>query len=98
MAGYQTHAWTLLYKLQLYTKHSFDTATKIRSTKLHDWEVYALFRLVQRMEEPGRSRARSLIQKALQFRNSTAPKKNKPLSIPWLAHPHFTAVQRWLRN
>ena len=51
------------------------------------------------MEEPGRSRVRGLLSKALQFRNATVPRANMPLSIPFLSHEDFQInVERWLRN
>ena len=51
------------------------------------------------MEEPGRSRVRGLLSKALQFRNATVPRANMPLSISFLSHDDFQInVERWLRN
>lgn len=95
----QHEAWKLLYDLSLNTATSFKAAQFIRSGALHDWEVYGLYRLSQHMEEPAKSKVRSLIGKALIFRNCTLPRKNIPLAIPFLAHPSFKSdLSRWLRK
>lgn len=44
---------------------SYETRQFIRSGRMHDLDVYALFRLCQHMEEPGRSRVKGLISKAV---------------------------------
>ena len=55
--------------------------------------------LAAHMEEPGRSRVRGLLSKALQFRNATVPRTNMPLSISFLSHDDFQRkVERWPRN
>ena len=69
--SHQQNAWQLLYSLSLFTRVSYETCQRIRSGEFDTLEVYALYRLAAHMEEPGRSRVRSLISKALQFRNAT---------------------------
>ena len=97
--SHQQNAWQLLYSLSLFTRVSYETCQRIRSGEFDTLEVYALYRLAAHMEEPGRSRVRSLISKALQFRNATVPKKNLPFSLPFLAHSDFKQqVQLSLRQ
>ena len=51
------------------------------------------------LEEPGRSRALHILNKALIYRNLTPPKPNIPLTVPFLAHDDFTKhCQQWLRT
>ena len=97
--SFQTTAWTVLYQLTSPGRISFETAASLRSGKFHDWEIYAIFRLAGHLEEPLRSQARHKMKQAFQFRNLTKPPQNSPLTIPFLAHQHFsTAVSRWLRD
>ena len=97
--SFQTTAWTVLYQLTSPGRISFETAASLRSGKFHDWEIYAFFRLAGHLEEPLRSQARHKMKQAFQFRNLTKPPQNSPLTIPFLAHQHFsTAVSRWLRD
>ena len=97
--SFQTTAWTVLYQLTSPGRISFETAASLRSGKFHDWEIYAFFRLAGHLEEPLRSQARHKMKQAFQFRNLTKPPQNSPLTIPFLAHHHFsTAVSRWLRD
>ena len=97
--SFQTTAWTVLYQLTSPGRISFETAASLGSGKFHDWEIYAIFRLAGHLEEPLRSQARHKMKQAFQFRNLTKPPQNSPLTIPFLAHQHFsTAVSRWLRD
>ena len=54
--------------------------------------------MASNLEEPGRSRALHIINKALHYRNLTPPKPNIPLTVPFLAHGDFTKhCQQWLQ-
>ena len=91
------HALTLLRNLTKHTLASFEAAKQLRSGKHTDPEVYAIRRMASNLEEPGRSRALHIINKALQYRNLTPPKPNIPLTIPFLAHNEFTKhCEQWL--
>ena len=83
--SFQEQAWRILYQISLFTRASFEACKRIRSGEFHSLEIYASYRLATHMEEPGRSSAKSLIGKALLFRNATVPKKNT------IAHSVFGA-------
>ena len=57
-----------------------------------DWDVYALWRLAQNVEQPERSRCLSELKNILNFRNCTIPKQNKHFPS-WLTPP-----SAWLRR
>ena len=93
------HALTLLRNLTKHTAASFEAAKELRSGRRTDLEVYAIRRMAANLEEPGRSRALHIINKALLYRNLTPPKPNIPLTVPFLAHDDFTKhCQQWLRT
>ena len=93
------HALILLRNLTKHTAASFEAAKQLRSGRHTDLEVYAIRRMAANLEEPGRSRALHIINKALLFRNLTPPKPNIPLTVPFLAHDDFTKhCQQWLRT
>ena len=95
--SFQEQAWRILYQISLFTRASYEACKRIRSGEFHTLEVYALYRLANHMEEPGRSRVKSLIGKALLFRNATVPKNNLPLHIPFLALDNFrTNLETWI--
>ena len=97
--SFQEQAWRILYQISLFTRASYDAGKRIRSGQFHTLEVYSLYRLATHMEEPGRSRVKSLIGKALLFRNATVPKNSLPLHIPFLAHDNFrTNLETWIRQ
>lgn len=71
----------------------------LRSGQFTDVEVYAIYRLANNLEEPSRSRTRSLIKKVLGFRNATVPCPNFPPGVPFQAHDDFKInIQKWLRH
>ena len=88
-------AWKLLSSLSSLTKQSYFAAKLVRSNAITSDELYALFRLSSNLEEPFRSRTRTLLKSALQFRRLSVPKRNVPLRIPFLSHP---LVQKQLNN
>jgi hypothetical protein len=97
--SFQEQAWRILYQISLFTRASYEACKRIRSGQLHTLEVYSLYRLATHMEKPGRSRVKSLIGKALLFRNATVPKNSLPLHIPFLAHDNFqTNLETWIRQ
>ena len=97
--SYQEQAWRILYHISLFTRASYEACQRIRSGEFHTLEVYALYRLANHMEEPGRSRVKSLVGKALLFRNATIPKNNMSLHIPFLAHNNFRSnFETWIRQ
>ena len=55
--------------------------------------------MASNLEEPGRTRALHIINKALHYRKLTPPKLNIPLTVPFLAHDDFTKhCQQWLQT
>ena len=83
-------AWSTIFDLASESKRSYDAARTIRSGIVHDWQVYALFRLCKHLEEPQRSKVKHIITSALKFRNLTVPQVNKPFTTPFLAHDFFS--------
>ena len=97
--SFQEQAWRILCQISLFTRASFEACKRFGSGEFHTLEDYALYRLATHMEEPGRSRVKSLIGKALLFCNVTVPKSNLPLHIPFLAHDNFrTNLETWIRQ
>ena len=97
--SFQEQAWRIVCQISLFTRASYEACKRIRSGEFHTLEVYALYRPANHMEEPGRSRVKSLIGKALLFRNATVPKNNLPLHIPFLALDNFrTNLETWIRQ
>ena len=97
--SYQEQAWRILYHISLFTRASYEACQRIRYGEFHTLEVYALYRLANHMEEPGRSSVKSLVGKALLFRNATIPKNNMSLHIPFLAHDNFRSnFETWIRQ
>ena len=91
--------WTTLYHLASFNRQRFETSKHLRSGAATNWDVYALWRLAQHVEQPERSRCLSELRSILHFRNCTIPKGNKPLTLPFLSHPTFpTQVKHWLRK
>ena len=66
------HALQLLRNLTKHTAASFEAAKQIRSGRHTDLEVYAIRRMAANLEEPGRSRALHILNKALIYRNLTS--------------------------
>lgn len=87
----QQHAWNILFQLTSPGKISFDTSRDLRSGKYDDWEIYAIFRLCNHLEQPTRGTAKKLLSSAMTFRNMTIPKKNRPASMIFLAHSDFSS-------
>ena len=97
--SFQEQAWRILYQISLFTRASFEACKRILSGEFHTLEVYAFYRLATHIEEPGKSRVKSLIGKALLFRNAAVPKNNLPLHIPFLAHDNCRAnLETWIRQ
>ena len=93
------HAWRNLYQISLFTWESYEACQRICSGEFHTLEVYALYKLANHVEEPIRSRAKSLVGKALLFRNDTVPKNNLPLNMMFLAHDNFGSnLETWIRK
>ena len=93
------HALQILRNLTKHTAASFEAAQQLRSGRHTDLEVYAIRRMAANLEEPGRSRALHILNKALIYRNLTPPKPNIPLTVPFLAHDDFPKhCQQWLRT
>ena len=88
--SFQAQAWNTLFCLTSPGRLSFDTGRRLRTGEFHDWEIYALYRLANHLEQPKRGQARKLLASAMQFRNLTVPKGNKPVSIQFLAHDSFS--------
>lgn len=84
-----TVAWKLLSSLASLTKASYCASRVVRSLAVSPEELYGLYRLGGYLEEPMRSRARTLLSQAMKFRKLNVPRKNKALILPFLASPSF---------
>ena len=92
-------AWTILNHMASSTEKSYTACKLARSIRISPMQLYALFKMALNMEEPARTKVRSLIKKAIKFRTMSVPKYNKPLAIPFLCHTSFKKdVQGWLKQ
>eukprot|EP00439_Symbiodinium_sp_Y106_P033644 s1307_g4.t1 len=71
----------------------------LRSAQYSTDQIFALCRLANNLEDPPRSKVRSLLKKAIQFKGAMLPCRAKALLIPVLARSSFsTQVRSWLKN
>ena len=92
-------AWTILNNMASSTEKSYTACKLARSVQISPMQLYALFKMAANMEEPSRTKVRSLITKAIKLRSMSVPKYNKPLAIPYLCHDGFKKnVQAWLKE
>ena len=94
-----TTAWTQLHLLAEQSQRSFDTQRYIRSNDLHSDHLFALYKLAHQLEDPPRTRVRSILKSAIQFRQLPLPPSPRPLILPLLCHSTFSSQTRsWLRQ
>ena len=94
-----TTAWLQLHVLAEQSQRSFDMQKFIRSNSTHSDHLFALYKLSNNMEDPPRTRVRSLIKSAIQFRQLPLPPSPRPLILPLLSHKTFSHQTRhWLRQ
>lgn len=86
----QYGAWHMLYRLTLPTRQS-ETSASLRSGRFHVWEIYSMYRISQRLEEPYRTTAKKSVASAMKFRNNTQSTRNSPVSLPFLADTSFSS-------
>ena len=100
IATLRLDTWSVMYKLASYTQQRFLTSKQLRSGQYTDTMIYGFIRLSAHVEEPERSRIRSELKNIAKFRNMTWPMMtDKPLQIPFLAHPDFArTTKRWLKR
>ena len=91
-------AWHILMVLSSDNEASFRMSTRLRSSEFHHLHLYALFRLANHCDDPPRTKLRSIIRRALEFRKMPVPKANVPLVIPFLATPNFSSQVRGFLN
>ena len=78
---------------------AFDASRRLRSSEFSHLHAYALHRLANHLEDPTRSRVKSLLKQIFRFRGMAFPRQCKPLVIPLLAHSGFKqAVTGFLRE
>ena len=83
-------AWKILCDLSSFTRASLEAVKLLRSQKMVDDEVYAIVRLSLCLEEPLKTRVRSLLRSA---------HHQASLSLPFLSHGSFaSSVDAWLRS
>ena len=94
--GACVHAWVRACGC---VRGSFQAAKLVRSQRVTDTEVYALFRIAKNLEQPAKSKVVALLTGALRFRNCSVPAKQPRLRVPFLAHADFkTCLTKWLRQ
>jgi hypothetical protein len=101
VAGHDDPArgFRILQMLAAHTSESFKACRLIRSSSVTPIHLYALLRQTNVIEEPYQTKVRALILSALKFRKLSIPQFNRPLVLPWLAHPAFPKQMRdWLQK
>ena len=78
-------SWTTLYHLASFNRQRFETSKHLRSGATTNWDVYALWRLAQHVEQPERSRCLSELRSILHFnihtQNTTQATSPLPLTL-----------------
>ena len=93
------HQWHILFQLAENSYQSFQMAKSLRSAQYSTDQIFALYRLANNLEDPPRSRVRSLLKKAIQFKGAMLPCRAKALLIPVFARSSFSKqVRSWLKN
>ena len=93
------HQWHILFQLAENSYQSFQMVKSLRSAQYSTDQIFALCRLANNLEDPPRSKVRSLLKKAIQFKGAMLPCRAKALLIPVLARSSFsTQVRSWLKN
>ena len=97
---FRLETWTVMYNLASYSVQHFATSKQLRSGKFTDTMIYGFIRLSAHVEEPERSRIRSELKNIAKLRNMTWPMmSDRPLQLPFLAHPDFSrTMKRWLKR
>ena len=94
---HRIHAWKLICHLGYPGFQAFCTARYLRSARVTNEQVYALYRQSAHLPEPQKSRCRSQLQKIFRFRKIPIPGSRQPLVIPFLATDDFKPLfQTWL--
>ena len=83
------HQWHILFQLTENSYQSFQMVKSFRSAQYSTDQIFALYRLANNLEDPPRSRVRSLLKKAIQFKGAMLPCRAKALLIPVLATAIF---------
>ena len=92
-------AFDILYDLAQMDRRSFEAAKLIRSQRITELELYALWRIGCNLEQPEKSRVKKLMCSAFRFRGCSIPDVHPRLRCPYLAHPSFQwEVSAWLRQ
>ena len=86
--------WDILMMLAAGGLLAFDASRRLRSSEFSHLHVYALHRLANHLEDPPRSRVKSLLKQIFRFRGMAFPRQCKPLVIPLLAHTGFKQAEK----
>ena len=77
----------------------FEEAKRLRSDRHLPDEIYSLVRLSNSLEEPGKSKARKVLNSVCQYRNMSWPTTFQGLQLKFTAHPNFGRdISQWIRN
>ena len=77
---------------------SFNMQRALRSSAYSLSHIYALYRLVNNLDEPPRSSLQSTLTKILLFKGGVKPPRARPMQLPMLSHSSFrSAVKKWLK-
>ena len=94
-----SQGWDLLMMLAAGGRLAFEASRRLRSSELSHLHIFALHRLSNHLDDPPRTRVKSLLVQVLKFRQLAVPKQRKPLVIPLLAHTSFKqSVRTFLRD
>ena len=94
----QVYLLTILHIIAGDDLKSFDMLRRLRSSSFSLEHVYCLYKIAAHLDEPPWTRVRSLLLKAIHFRDGPTPRQGRPLVIPLLAHHAFIELKRWVRN
>ena len=91
--------WSILMSIAHGGMQSFQAEKRLRSAQFQDLHVYALLRSTMLLDDPPRTRVRSVLKRILQFRDKPFPKPGKPVVLPLLGSDRFKQkVQQWMNQ
>ena len=89
--------WSILVQLARGDRQTFEAEKTLRSAQFHSQHVFALLRMTMLLDDPPRTRVRSILKRVLSFRDCPPPPSTKPLVLPMLGHRDFKErLQRWI--
>ena len=90
--------YNLLYRLGSNTKDKFEVAKLLRSNMTSLALLYLMYRYCGQLDEPHRTQATTLVNKAIEFRGGHKPPTNIPMQLYSLSIDHHETHRSWLRQ